>query len=253
MGRAITREKDGKQIPFASFNACWTYVRFIREKVTPLLGPFPDLLRSLRTERETRTLWASAMSKGQTLDEAMASCASQQSALWLWTTESDNRNVPDVPSLAQDGPPAASTWFGRSRSRGRTSRGSDRGRAHSHGREARRPEADRAQNFSYTPGIPATTTAKGLRICSTYNKFPNGCSDKCINGELHICDYVNQEGRLCGQSGKRRCTHHPDSAALVPYRPNGGGDQGRGDRRGGGGTNTPRPKGKGIGRGGNRR
>ena len=135
LGRAITREKDGKQNPFASFNACWTYVRFIRERVTPLLGPFPDLLRSIRTERETRTLWAPAMSKGQTLHEAMASCASQQAALWLWTTESDNRNVPDVPRLAQDGPPAAPSWFGCSRSRGRTSRGLDR--AHSPARETR--------------------------------------------------------------------------------------------------------------------
>ena len=215
LGRVVMRGVGAAAKPFASFHQCWAYLRFIREKVTPLKGPFPDLARCIRCEYDTRTLWASAMSKGQTLDEAMVSCASQQAAIWLWTTESDNRNVADVPTLPQDMPLI----------RGPAPRS----------RSPRRP-ADRQSRLYPAPYVAdGLVTRSGKSICQVYNRSAHGCGDdiKCKNGDLHICNYV-KDGRLCGRQGKRRCLHRPDASAAgsadLPPRGNAAERGGRQDR-----------------------
>ena len=197
LGRVILRGEGPDRVPFASFHQCWTYLRFIRERVTPMKGPFPDLARCIRCENDTRLLWASAMSKGQTLDEAMASCAPQQSAIWLWTTETDNRNIPDVPSLPQDLPAP---------------------RSPSPRQRAQRQQRSRSRQPRQAPApyvADSLTTRSGKRICQEFNNSAHGCGDtsKCKNGDLHICNFV-ANGRLCGRQNMRRCLHHPTLTAA---------------------------------------
>lgn len=186
LGRAL--EKDGT--PFISFATCMEYVRFIREKVTPLQGPFPPLPRCIRCEFETRSLWAASMSKGKTLEEAVVECAAQQSAIWLWTTESDNCNSA-LETLPQDLPtlPPSSTWQPKP-TRSRTPR--------------------RRGGEGSASGADGITTRSGKRICQAYNTSPQGCVEglQCPHGDLHICNFVDTNGRLCGAMGHRRCVHH---------------------------------------------
>ena len=190
VGRAVIR--DGK--PFVSFQACMDYVRFIREHVTPLHGPLPSLSRCIRSDFETRSLWAAAMSKQKTLEDAMKDCAAQQAAVWLWTTESENWNAPMVPSLPQD-IPSASTARHRSRSRSPVARRYDK-------------------DSDYGKGL---ATAKGVKICQVFNKSPTGClsTTKCLNDQLHVCNFIHSNGKMCGMTGKRRCTHHNKDGSIA--------------------------------------
>ena len=70
MGKAIKHTvpaaagEQARQAPFVSWQSCWDYVRFIREWVTPLLGPYPDLLRCIRSDYAVRKLLANAMAGG---------------------------------------------------------------------------------------------------------------------------------------------------------------------------------------------
>ena len=105
MGKAVNRTvppvRDGEpaqEVPFVSWQSCWDYVRFIRERVTPLLGPYPDLLRCIRTDYAVRKLLANAMTGGETLEQPLISCRTQQIALWLWTSESEGRDLSSIPN-----------------------------------------------------------------------------------------------------------------------------------------------------------
>ena len=49
-----------------------------------------------------------------------------------------------------------------------------------------------------------------------FNRDPNGCGQGCP--DLHICNYVLPDGRVCGANNIRRCIHHPrkTGANLIP-------------------------------------
>ena len=203
VGKAVS--KDGK--PFVSFQACMDYVRFIREHVTPLHGPLPSLARCIRSDFETRSLWASAMSRQKTLEDAMKDCAPQQAAVWLWTTESENLNAPMVPSLPQD----ASSRSSRRRSRSRSPAGF-------------RQEASGGDDYRTGQYMKGLATMKGFKICQAWNNHATGCSeraDKCKNGHLHICNYMytapagRSTGQMCGHTGRRACNHHAQDGSIL--------------------------------------
>ena len=56
---------------FVTYQQCRGYIRYIRERVAPVLGKFPDLARFLHSDKETRTVWATLMSTGMTLGQAI--------------------------------------------------------------------------------------------------------------------------------------------------------------------------------------
>ena len=244
VGKAVV--KGGK--PFVSFQACMDYVRFIREHVTPLQGPWPPLARCIRSDFETRSLWASAMSPpgNSTLEEAMVSCTPQQAAIWLWTTESENLNSPQVPTLPQDVPQRSSRRRSRSRSQGHKQGQSSRRRSRSRSPDRMHGVQGNTQLWleQYTKGL---STTKGKKICQAFNNSPTGCSSPCPHGHLHICNYIyttrgGERPEMCGNQNKRACTHHARDGGII--------NASRSDNRG----HSDRDKGKGKGKkSGNRR
>ena len=176
--------------PWVSFRRCMEYPWFIRERVTPLKGPFPDLARCIRCEHETRSLWANSMSKGKTLEQAMAENEPKQAALWLWTTESENHNAPAAPELPQDRPATCPPPPPPASHRSRSPRGAGRPPL-----QRTRPQGSTTPAASVT--LSATHTRGGKRICEAWNAHPNGFSDTnfCKWGFAHL-QFFRQPRRI---------------------------------------------------------
>ena len=61
VGRAISPTVNNVIVPFVSFQTCWHYIRFVRERVMSLSGPLPDIRRCIETEKSVRLLCATPM------------------------------------------------------------------------------------------------------------------------------------------------------------------------------------------------
>ena len=61
VGRVISPTINNVITPRVSCQTCWTYVMFVRDRVTPLLGPLPDLRRCNESEKSVRLLAATSM------------------------------------------------------------------------------------------------------------------------------------------------------------------------------------------------
>ena len=103
VGRAISPTVNNTPIPFVSFQTCWNYIRFVRERVLPLIGPLPDLRRCVETEKSVRLMLATSMQNhAMNMDQAMAVNETKMIALWDWTQKSMNANATEVQVPAQD-------------------------------------------------------------------------------------------------------------------------------------------------------
>ena len=87
---------------------------------------------------------------------------------------------------------------------------------------SRREAGSFSTQSSFSLGSPPSACENVPRpllcLASSWNRHEKGCGwDKeCQNGDLHICNYVNREGVLCGAISKRSCLHHvPVSSASA--------------------------------------
>ena len=147
----------------------------------------------------TRARWASAMSRGR-LEKARWENTASQAAIWLWTTERHNRNAPNVPTLPQEIVSQVEQAACQPKTRSRS---------------PRRPPL--LPLLLATP-LPRILVAE-CAFCDAFNRHETGCSTdgKCQNSDLHICNYPNPEGVLCGATASVAvCT-----SCLYPPAPQG--------------------------------
>ena len=72
VGRAISPTTNNVVVWFVSFQTCWNYIRCVRERVMPLVGPLPDLRRCVETEKSVRLPLATSMQNhAMNIDQAM--------------------------------------------------------------------------------------------------------------------------------------------------------------------------------------
>lgn len=117
------------------------------------------------------------MSRGRTFEKVMVENTAGQAATWLWTTDRDNHNAPNVPILPQDVVSQVEQAAFQSKARSRS------------------PRRRQSCSAPFSLGL-------------FFSSRTRGGDGKCQNSDLHICNYFNPEGVLRGTTGKRSCLHH---------------------------------------------
>ena len=184
------------------------------------MGVGPLFKRCLDAGYEGRALWKPLIEEGKTLSQAIRGAKPRWENCWSWTTPSvaaqyaGTRGDGNEPS---DGDTADHSSEGGAQPRPppRTAR-KTAAKIAAKGRSAK-PKAAARSNASrsstanfYTPGVPAKTTRRGIRICEAFN-CGRSCGKRgaCVKepAELHICNFVSEDGKLCG-SGKHGRHNH---------------------------------------------
>ena len=156
------------------------------------------------------------------MSQAIRQTKAERMALWSWQTlavcaqysalvkHEPGSMDDDALDLGADG-----TVNGGNSGNGRTTRNARRKRVASPKPRvqlgATVPGKTASKRVRPAPGKPATHTSTGFKFCEDFNAKAGGCSNgtKCrkAHPEVHGCNVVDGDGKICGRMNKRRCDH----------------------------------------------
>ena len=158
-------------------------------------GPGAALLWLRCRDHEDRAAWVEThRGKGGSIGQAIAAITKDREAMWMTDVE--------LRAPAQSASP-----------RGPASRGASAAAAPA----TAGTQTPLARGVNLVPAAsprgskpPATfmsTLPGGKEVCWTWNRDPNGCSEPCPHGRLHICGFLIRSNRACGFRNHRFCEH----------------------------------------------
>ena len=158
-------------------------------------GPGAALLWLRSRDHEDRAAWVEThRGKGGSIGQAIAATTKDREPMWMTDVElrAPPQTVPSPRGASSRGaaaaaPAAAGTQTPLGKSVQLVPAASPRG--------------------SKPPATFMSALPNGKEVCWTWNRDPNGCSEPCPHGRLHICGYLIRPNRACGFRNHRFCEH----------------------------------------------
>jgi hypothetical protein len=181
---------------WCSMKVVHEYLVYVRLRVCPLIGQWPPLAKCIQSDQFTRSLWNAKIREGLTMDEAIIASRPEQYGFWCWAAEFIANHAKLSMNYVCDGGGGQETS---------SSDGPMVGAGAGVDPDAKRQR--RGSRSDQTPNVPASRTASGRDICLDWHLGKCTEGNRCGKGRLHICNFVDEKGVLCGMMGKKRSSH----------------------------------------------